>query len=50
MNQIYQTFKALPHDCSSFLTRKVPEEQADDMIQVYCEECERRHGFVPTDD
>lgn len=50
MNQIYKTFKALPHDCHSFLSRKVPEDQADELVKLYCEECERRHAFEPTDD
>lgn len=50
MGETYQTFKALPEDCNAFLGRMVPEEEADDLIKAYCDECERRHAFEPDND
>lgn len=50
MSSVFVRFKALPDDCNGFLARNVAEEQSDEMVKAYCEECERRHAFVPVDD
>lgn len=51
MSDVFQTFQALPDDCNAFLGRMVPEPETDKLVKAYCDECERRHAFVPkTDD
>lgn len=50
MSSVFVRFVALPDDCDAFLARNVAEEEADDMVKAYCDECERRHAFVPMSD
>lgn len=50
MAETYQMFRALPSDCSAFLSRKIAEGEEGDMIEAYCQECERRHPFAPSSD
>lgn len=50
MSNEFVMFNALPQDCNAQLGKMVPEEETDKMRKAYCDECERRHAFVPNDD
>lgn len=45
--EVFQVFRAVPDRCNAMMSRSVPEEEAEEKIAAYCDECEGRHGFAP---
>ena len=43
-NQI-QILVAIPDDCNAMMSRTVEDEHVK-RVGAYCDECERRHGFM----
>lgn len=50
MSDTFVRFKALPEDCRAMMGTMVPEAEATSMRKAWCDECERRHAFVPAED
>lgn len=46
----FKQYQASPDDCYAFMALRVSEDEIDDVVEAYCDECEERHSFIPKDE